>query len=121
MTVGRLSQRAVRCRTVTSELDTARSSETVGHATSAIHSPRLPDDVIPDLLPAPHGDHCSPMRTTWSPRTVIQNIPLPARVKVASLARLTGMSWLLPASWLAVMAASARTGSVRSLGLTLRE
>jgi hypothetical protein len=62
------------------------------------------------------------MRTTWSPRTVIQNIPLPARVKVASLAaRLTGMSWLLPASWLAVMAASARTGSVRSLGLTLRE
>jgi hypothetical protein len=61
------------------------------------------------------------MRTTWSLRTVIQNIPLPPRVKVASLARITEMFWLLPATWLAVMVAPARTGSVRSLGLRLRE
>ena len=36
------------------------------------------------------------------------------------LARVTGMSWLLPASWLAVMLAPAPTGRVRSRGLMLR-
>src|SRR6266508_589565 len=80
-------------------------------------------------LPAPqspggYGMYCWAILVTWSWRTVTQNTA-PSVRKVASLARVTGTFLVaLPvhaeARVLTVTGASARTGRVRSLGLTLR-
>src|SRR6266508_3587366 len=74
--------------------------------------------------PGGYGMYCWAILVTWSWRTVTQNTA-PSVRKVASLARVTGTFLVaLPvhaeARVLTVTGASARTGRVRSLGLTLR-